>query len=146
MSYAISRWLHPSSDTSSQKCPSGFGYQMWTVKGTTNAVLEIWATTRVRELQLQTMLWQVHNNRSNYPQQTRHSYTWQHHQTGSLNRSSSSQQSHPSQHHHREAAEIYRLERRAYKSMATEHGLYNTTSRLLSTTGITANKWKFETV
>jgi hypothetical protein len=37
-------------------------------------------------------------------------------------------QSQPSQHHRREATEVYRLERTAYKNMATENDLYNTTS------------------
>jgi len=36
----------------------------------------------------------------------------------------------PSQRHHREVPEVYRLERRANKNMATESGLYNTISTI----------------
>ena len=43
---------------------------------------------------------------------------------------SNSQQSWPSLHHHQEAPEVYRLERRDYKNMATENGLYDTISTI----------------
>jgi len=33
-----SRILHPLSSSSSQHCPSKTGYQMWTIKGSTNAI------------------------------------------------------------------------------------------------------------
>ena len=50
---------------------------------------------------------------------------------------SNSQQSQPSQHHHREAPQVYELERGAGKDMATEKGLcYTTSAIVLSTTGI----------
>jgi hypothetical protein len=52
------------------------------------------------------------------------------HQKSVLNICSNSQQSQPSQHHHREAPERYRLERRAYKNMTTENGICNTTSTI----------------
>ena len=48
------------------------------------------------------------------------------------NRYANSQQPQPSQHHHREAPGVYRLERSAYKSMATEDAIYNTTSSIHS--------------
>ena len=44
-----------------------------------------------------------------------------------LNWCSNSQQS---QHHHQEATEVYRLDRTAYKNIANENGLYNTTSTI----------------
>ena len=47
-----------------------------------------------------------------------------------LNRCSNSQHSQPSQHHYQEAPEVYRLERGAYKNMATENGLCNTTTAI----------------
>jgi len=36
------------------------------------------------------------------------------------------------QHHHREAPEVYTLERRACKNVATENGLHNTASAIHS--------------
>ena len=47
-----------------------------------------------------------------------------------LNRRSNSQQSQRSHHHLQEAPEVYRLETRAYKDVATENDLYNTTSTI----------------
>jgi len=44
-------------------------------------------------------------------------------------------QSQPSQHHHREAPEVRRLERRVCKNMAAEHNLHNSTSTVHNITG-----------
>jgi hypothetical protein len=40
MSCTSSGRLHPSSQSSSQHCPSRIGYQMWTVKGATSAIIK----------------------------------------------------------------------------------------------------------
>jgi len=60
-----SRRLHSWSPSSSRKCPSIFVYQMLNVKVTTRTVLYVWATASFTELQLLTVLWQVHNTVSN---------------------------------------------------------------------------------
>lgn len=46
----------------------------------------------------------------------------------------------PSQYCHREAPEVQRFEGRAYNNLATENGVYNSTSAVLPTTGIIPNK------
>jgi hypothetical protein len=70
MSWTISRQLQPLSQSSSQHFPSQIGYQMWTVKGTTNVILYMRAAVHVRELHHKLYHdrsiipdWSIHNNR-----------------------------------------------------------------------------------
>jgi hypothetical protein len=52
----------------------------------------------------------------------------QNYQRTLFSRCSNSQQPQPLLYHHREAAEVFRLERRAHKNMIVENGPHNTTS------------------
>ena len=100
----------------SRHCPSRIGYQMWAVKGSTTALLHMWAAVRVRELR-----------QSGTQQLIELSITtWQ-----NRKEAHSTDVAIPNSHTTFTAAlptttEVHRLERRAYKYVATERGLYIT--------------------
>lgn len=68
------------------------------------------------------ILWFIAVTKSTWTEPERTTFN---HQRSTVTRCNNSQQSRPSQHHHRDAPDVYRLERRIDKNITTENCLYN---------------------